>query len=123
MTVMVWRSLGDLISGRYGLNDLSGPVGTVDYIGDAVSAAVSMAGWRSLLMMVALITINVGVFNLLPLPALDGGRLVFLIIEAIRRKPVPREKEGMVHAIGLGLLFLLIIIITFKDVVRLFTGG
>lgn len=122
MTVMVWRSLGDLISGRYGLNDLSGPVGTVDYIGDAVSAAVSMAGWRSLLMMVALITINVGVFNLLPLPALDGGRLLFLIVEGVTRKRIPPKYEGIVHFVGLILLFLLMIVVTFSDIRKLIGG-
>lgn len=122
MTVMVWRSLGDLISGRYGLNDLSGPVGTVDYIGDAVSAAVTQAGWRSLLMMVALITINVGVFNLLPLPALDGGRLLFLIIEGVTRKRIPPKYEGILHFVGLILLFLLMIVVTFSDIRKLIGG-
>lgn len=123
MAVMVWRSLGDLISGTYGLNDLSGPVGTVDYIGDAVSQAVSLEGIYTLLQMVALITINVGVFNLLPLPALDGGRLLFLIFEGITRKKVPAKFEGLVHFIGLILLFLLMIVVTFSDVRRLITGG
>lgn len=122
MTVMVWRSLGDLLSGRYGLNDLSGPVGTVDYIGDAVSQAVSLDGWRTLLTMIALITINVGVFNLLPLPALDGGRLLFLIIEGVTRKRIPAKYEGIVHFIGLLLLFLLMIVVTFSDIRKLITG-
>lgn len=122
MTVMVWRSLGDLLSGRYGLNDLSGPVGTVDYIGDAVSQAVSLDGWRTLLTMIALITINVGVFNLLPLPALDGGRLLFLIIEGVTRKRIPAKYEGIVHFIGLLLLFALMIVVTFSDIRKLITG-
>lgn len=122
MTVMVWRSLGDLLSGRYGLNDLSGPVGTVDYIGDAVSQAVSQDGWRTLLTMIALITINVGVFNLLPLPALDGGRLLFLIIEGVTRKRIPAKYEGIVHFIGLLLLFALMIVVTFSDIRKLITG-
>ena len=122
MTVMVWRSLGDLLSGRYGLNDLSGPVGTVDYIGDAVSQAVSLDGWRTLLTMIALITINVGVFNLLPLPALDGGRLLFLIIEGVTRKKIPAKYEGIVHFIGLLLLFALMIVVTFSDIRKLITG-
>ncbi len=123
MTVMVWRSLGDLLTGRYGLNDLSGPVGTVDYIGDAVSQAVSLEGIYTLLQMVALITINVGVFNLLPLPALDGGRLLFLIFEGITRKKVPAKFEGLVHFIGLILLFALMAVVTFSDIRRLITGG
>ncbi len=122
MTVMVWRSLGDLLSGRYGLNDLSGPVGTVDYIGDAVSQAVTLDGLRTLLSLVALITINVGVFNLLPLPALDGGRLLFLIIEGVTRKKIPAKYEGIVHFIGLLLLFALMIVVTFSDIRKLITG-
>ncbi len=122
MTVMVWRSLGDLLSGRYGLNDLSGPVGTVDYIGDAVSQAVTLDGLRTLLTLVALITINVGVFNLLPLPALDGGRLLFLIIEGVTRKKIPAKYEGIVHFIGLLLLFALMIVVTFSDIRKLITG-
>lgn len=122
MTVMVWRSLGDLLSGRYGLNDLSGPVGTVDYIGDAVSQAVTLDGWRTLLTMIALITINVGVFNLLPLPALDGGRLLFLIIEGVTRKKIPAKYEGIVHFIGLLLLFALMVVVTFSDIRKLITG-
>ncbi len=122
LTVMIWRSLGDLITGRYGLNDLSGPVGTVDYIGDAVSAAVTLDGLQSLLLMVAMITINVGIFNLLPLPALDGGRLLFLIFEGVTRKKIPAKYEGLVHFIGLILLFILMIAVTFTDIRRLITG-
>jgi len=67
--------------------------------------------------------LNLGIMNLLPLPGLDGGRLIFLIIEGIRRKPIPPEKEGMVHAAGLILLMSLVVFITYKDIIRLFTGG
>ncbi len=123
MAVTVWRSLGDLLTGRYGLNDLSGPVGTVGYIGDAVAQAVSLEGIYTLLQMIALITINVGVFNLLPLPALDGGRLLFLIFEGVTRKKIPAKYEGLVHFIGLVLLFGLMIVVTFSDIRRLITGG
>jgi regulator of sigma E protease len=122
LTVMVWRSLGGILTGTYGLNDLSGPVGTVGFIGDAVSAAVSLAGLQSLLQLVAMITINVGVFNLLPVPALDGGRLLFLVFEGITRKKVPAKYESMVHFIGLLLLFGLMILVTFTDIRRLITG-
>lgn len=122
LTVMIWRSLGDLLTGRYGLNDLSGPVGTVDYIGDAVSAAVTLDGLQALLLMVAMITINVGIFNLLPLPALDGGRLLFLIFEGVTRKKIPAKYEGLVHFIGLVLLFILMIAVTFTDIRRLIAG-
>ncbi len=116
LAVTVWRSLGDLLTGRYGLNDLSGPVGTVDYIGVAVSQAITLEGMQSLFMMIALITVNVGVFNLLPLPALDGGRLLFLIIEGVTRKKVPAKFEGVVHFIGLILLFALMAVVTFSDI-------
>lgn len=124
--LVIWRSLGDIITGKYGLNDLSGPVGTVDVIGDAVEQAVTdvdrMAGIRSLLLLVTMITVNVGIFNLLPLPALDGGRLIFLIFEGITRRRVPAKYEGMVHFIGLILLMLLMLLVTFGDISRLFGG-
>ncbi len=122
-TTLVWRSLGDLVTGKYGLNDLSGPVGTMDVIGDAVQDAVQVRSLDSvyfLLVLVVIITVNVGVFNLLPLPALDGGRLVFLLIELIFRKPVPAKYEGMVHFVGFILLILLMVVVTFSDVWKIF---
>ena len=73
----------------------------------------------NLLFLAALLTINLGVFNLLPLPALDGGRLFFMLIEFVRGKPIPPEKEGMVHAIGLILLLGLTVVISFNDIMRL----
>ena len=76
-----------------------------------------------ILYIVFLISLNLGIMNLLPLPALDGGRLVFLIVEGIRRKPVPPEKEGMVHAIGFLLLLVLIGLVTYQDIARLIPGG
>lgn len=124
--VLVWRSLGDIVTGRYGLNELSGPVGTVDLIGDMVENVVveenKLAGLSTLLTLVVLITVNVGVFNLLPLPALDGGRLVFLLFEAIFRKKVPAKWEGLVHFIGLILLLLLMLVVTYSDISKLITG-
>lgn len=124
VAVMVWRSLGGLLTGKYGLNELSGPVGTVDIIGDTVADAITAEQWQAglgnVLMLVVLLTVNVGIFNLLPVPALDGGRLLFLIWEGVTRKPVPQKYEAIVHAIGLVLLFLLIIVVTFSDVIKLF---
>lgn len=123
---LVWVSLGDLITGQYNFSDLSGPVGIVSSINDVVESETTDTGidWQALfekiLSMGALISINVGIFNLLPLPALDGGRLVFLIIEGIRRKPINPEKEGMVHFIGLALLMLLMIAVTLNDIGKLF---
>ena len=77
----------------------------------------------SLWMMISFITINIGIFNLLPIPALDGARLVFLTIEAIRRKPISAEREGMVHFVGIMLLMILMLVITFKDIWMLVVGG
>lgn len=117
---LVWLSLFDLVTGHYGLNDLSGPVGTVSIIANATSEAVSSGvGFDVIVYIMALISINVGVFNLLPIPALDGGRLFFIIIEAIRGKPVPTKYEGIIHAIGLALLLLLMVVITFNDIKNL----
>ena len=120
---MIWISLGDLITGKYGLNEMSGPVGIVSVIGDAMDPSVSeniAEMIQNLLYLVALITINVGIFNLLPLPALDGGRIVFLIIEAIRGKPIKPEHEGIVHFVGLALLMVLMVVVTFSDITKLF---
>ncbi len=125
LAVTVWRTLKGMFTGQFGLNDLSGPVGTVDVIGDVVEGAVQETQWQvglgNILILLALLTVNVGFFNLLPLPALDGGRLLFLIWEGITRKRVPPKYEGLVHAIGLGLLLLLILFVTFNDILRIFS--
>ena len=122
VATMIWRSLGDLITGKYGINDLSGPVGTMDIIGDAVAGANTSEGMMTLIMLVVMITVNVGIFNLLPLPALDGGRLIFLLCEGIFRRPVPAKYEGMVHFIGLMLLLLLMVVVTFSDIWKIVAG-
>ena len=115
---LILMSLRDLISGKYGLNNLQGPVGIVTVISESAQKSGFDIGY--LLDIAMLISVNVGIFNLLPLPALDGGRLVFLIIEAIRRKPIKAETEGMVHFAGFALLMLLMIIVTFNDVKNIF---
>lgn len=112
---MCWESLYDLIVGRYTLAAVSGPVGISSAIGDA-----ARAGFTSLLYITVLISINLGVMNLLPLPALDGGRLVFLVLEAIRRKPIKQELEGYVHFAGIVVLMALMVVIILKDVISLF---
>ncbi len=114
---MVWDSLGMLISGKVGVDQMSGPVGVANVMSQA--AQISMS---SFLMLVSLISINLGVMNLLPLPALDGGRLVFLVLEAIRRKPVPAKYEGLVHGAGLLMLMLLMLYVTGNDIFRLLKG-
>lgn len=117
---LIWISLVDLVTGQYSVSDLSGPVGLVSAIGDAADAGENIKeSALTLINLSVLITINLGIFNLLPIPGLDGGRLLFLIIEAIRRKPVKPEHEGMVHLIGMGLLMVLIVVITFSDIKKL----
>ncbi len=115
---VVYMSFLDLLGGRLGLNDMSGPVGITAAIGDAARQSL-----KNVLSIACLITVNLGIFNLFPLPALDGGRAVFLLLEMIRRKPVPAKYEGWIHAAGFALLLFLLVLISFKDIVRLVTGG
>lgn len=112
---MIWHSFIDLVTGKYGVEQMSGPVGVTTAIGEAAEQ-----GGTNLLFLCALITLNLGIFNLLPLPALDGGRLVFQIIELVRRKPIKPEYEGFVHFVGIVLLMLLMIFITYKDITKIF---
>ena len=118
VSTLLIDSLKALVFHGEGVEDISGTVGVVSVMSQTI-----MQGWDMVLYLVLIISANLGIMNLLPLPALDGGRLVFLIVEAIRRKPIPPEKEGMVHAIGLGLFFLLFIFLTYHDIVRIVTGG
>ena len=119
----VYQSLGMLISGQASCRDVTGVVGTVDYVSDAMAQSETASdAWEMFLWFMALIAVNLGIINLLPLPALDGGRLVFIVIEMIRRKPVPPEKEGMVHLIGMIALLLLMLALTISDIVRCFGG-
>lgn len=115
-------SLRMLISGRVSVNEVSGPVGIVKTIGDTYDESKSEGGYMVFLNMLniaILLSANLGVMNLLPLPALDGGRLVFLIIEAIRRKRIDPNKEGMVHFVGLVLLMLLMVFVMINDIRQL----
>ena len=119
----VISSLKYMVSGKASINEISGPVGIVsmvDNIVDQTSDEGAGIVFLSLANFAILLSANLGVVNLLPLPALDGGRLVFLIIEAIRKKPIPKEKEAMVHFIGLTLLMLLMIVVVFNDFRRIF---
>jgi len=114
---LVYRSLWEMVTGKVGVEQMSGPVGIVNEVNNAVNQGSH--SWLYVLNLMALLTINLGVFNLLPFPALDGGRLFFMLVELVRRKPIPSEKEGMVHAIGIILLFALIIFISFNDILKL----
>ena len=119
---MVWMSLGDLITGKYGLNDLSGPIGTVGFIADTAQQSSESTNYSALINIMAFITINIGVFNLLPVPALDGGRLFFMLIEMIFRKPVPAKYENWVHAVGMILLLIFMAVVSFSDIFKLIRG-
>ena len=116
---LVWYSLGDIISGEFGISQLSGPIGVTETISDAVQTT----NYKGLLLILAIITVNLGVFNLLPLPALDGGRIFFMVIELFRGKPINQKVEGIIHTVGMGLLLLLMVVVAYNDIVRLITGG
>ena len=116
-------SLKMLVTGQVGADQLSGPVGIVDVVGDTYEQTKEygfLTVVANMLSLAILLSANLGVMNLLPLPALDGGRLVFLFIEAIRGKRVPPEKEGYVHALGMVLLLALMVFVLYNDIVRIF---
>lgn len=111
----VFLSLHDLIVGRYGVSDMSGPVGAVNYVSKAAKTSVI-----SLLRIMALLTINIGLFNLFPIPALDGWRLFVLLGEGITRRKLPTKAEYLINAIGLVVLLAFMCFITFSDITKLF---
>ena len=117
------QSILYLVAGKADIKEISGPVGIVSVVENIVEQTES-EGARMVFLNLAnfatLLSANLGVMNLLPFPALDGGRLVFLLIEAIRRKPIPKEKEAMVHFIGLALLMLLMVVVLYNDIQKLF---
>lgn len=119
MGKLVFVSLGMLISGEASVGEVSGPVGVVGAMNDAAQMG-GMLGFLNLLYLAAFISVNIGIMNLLPIPALDGGRILFVVIEAIRRKPIPPEKEGVVHFVGLVLLMGVMVFATWNDIMKLF---
>lgn len=112
---LMLTTLKSLFTGDVGINDLSGPVGIY-----SVVDSQAKAGFGSLMYLTAYLSMNVGVINLIPFPAFDGGRVLFLIIEKIRRKPVKAKTEAMVNSIGFGILILLMIFVTINDIFKLF---
>lgn len=117
------QSLRYLITGKAGIEEISGPIGIVSVVGDIVEQTESEGAsfvFLNLISFATLLSANLGVMNLLPFPALDGGRLVFLLIEAIRRKPVPKDKEAMVHLVGFALLMILMVVVLYNDIRKLF---
>ena len=119
---MVYLSLFDLLRGQYGFNDLAGPVGTVSVIADIAGESVKTADYAQMFMLMAMIAINIGLFNLLPVPALDGGHLFFMIPELIFRKKIPQKYESYIHAAGLIVLFAFMAIISAGDIWKLISG-
>lgn len=123
MVKMTFSSIRMLFNGQAQVSDLAGPVGAVEVVSDEYDSAKSMGTLAvvvSMLNIALLLSANLGVMNLLPIPALDGGRLVFLVIEAVRGKPVDPKKEGIVQFIGVALLLLLMVIVMYNDITRLF---
>ena len=124
---LVWRSLGDLITGRVGVRELSGPVGVVDYVSDTVTQAESaLEAWFSFFYIFALIAVNLAVMNLLPIPALDGGRvfcmLLTWLIEAVTRRKLNPKYEAWIHTVGFVLLMGLMAFVLLNDVIKIFTN-
>ena len=112
---MVWESIFDLFTGRYGVEQVSGPIGVTGAITDAAKS-----GAYSLFYLIAVIAINLGVFNLLPIPALDGCTLLLLLVEMITKKKIPEKIEATIKTIGFMLLILIAILVSFKDIIYLF---
>lgn len=120
-----FKSLGMLVTGQVSRDDVAGPVGIAQLVGDTYEDAkpygISSVIF-SMMNIAMLLSVNLGIINLLPLPALDGGRLVFLLVEAVRGRPIPPEKEGMVHLAGMVVLMLVMVLVLFNDIARIFTG-
>ena len=114
-TTEIFSMVGKLVTGQFSINALSGPVGIYQS-----TDMVAKSGIYYLMKWAAILSINLGIMNLLPIPALDGGRLVFFAVEAVRGKPIDRNKEGMVHFIGFALLMLLMLVVTWNDIQRFF---
>ncbi|MEN1759410.1 RIP metalloprotease RseP [Anoxynatronum sibiricum] len=111
----IFSFLRQLIRGQADTADVAGPVGIISLVGQA-----SRSGWMDVVGLAGLISINLGIMNLLPIPALDGSRIIFLLIEGLRGRPIDPEKEAMVHMIGITLLMLLMVVITYKDILTFF---
>ena len=118
-----FKSLGMLVSGQLSKDDVSGPVGLVKVVDEVYDSAKEYGALDVMLNMMEialLLSVNLGIMNLLPFPALDGGRLVFLLVEAFRGKPIPPEKEGMVHLAGMMALMVLMVLVFFNDITKFF---
>lgn len=116
---IVVSSLWDLVTGQFSMSDMAGPVGTVQAVADTTSDAAKSGNLSRLLLIMALIAINVGAFNLIPFPALDGGRFVFIMLEGIFRRPISKEFQSAVNMVGMAMLLGLMVLVTFSDIGKL----
>lgn len=119
---LVYLSLFDLLRGQYGMNDIAGPIGTISVITDIAEESIATFDWSQMFNIMAMITINIGLFNLLPVPALDGGHLFFMVFELIFRKKIPQKYESYIHAAGLIALFGFMALISASDIWKLISG-
>jgi len=110
---LMFQFIGMLFKGNVSSGDISGPIGIVVLVGEAAKS-----GFQYVLYVAGFISINLGFFNLLPIPALDGSRLVFLLVELVRGKPISQEREGFIHFIGFVFLIVLMIIVAYKDIIK-----
>ena len=121
-TEATWSGLKMIFTGKASKDDVSGPVGIVKIVGDSYEDSKEY-GFKYVFLQIAylviILSVNLGIVNLLPFPALDGGRLVFLFIEAVRGKPIPKEKEAIVHFAGMVLLMILMVVVLFNDITKL----
>lgn len=120
---MTYKSLAMLLSGQATKDDVSGPIGIAQYVGESYDQAEENYGTPSailtMLQIIILLSVNLGILNLMPLPALDGGRLLFLFIEVVRGKPIAPEKEGMIHFAGLVAFMVLMVLVMYNDIMKL----
>lgn len=117
LTAALLAGLGILVTGKASMGDLAGPVGITTLVGE-----VAQIGWYQLLYFTGFLSINLGILNLLPIPALDGSRIIFAAVEGIRHKPLDPEKEGFIHWLGFLFLIALMILVTFNDIVKIYKG-
>ncbi|TGD24126.1 RIP metalloprotease RseP [Companilactobacillus suantsaicola] len=114
-TVMVFQALGKMVSGGFNINQLSGPVGIY-----SMTSQVASQGLINIILFTSMLSMNLGIVNLIPIPALDGGKILLNIVEAIRRKPIPEQYETAITLVGVGILVLLMIAVTWNDIQRFF---
>ena len=122
---LAYMSFWKIITGEFKLNTVSGPIGIVSVVKDAATSGLEvnfLQAVNNIITIMMVLSVSIGIMNLLPFPALDGGRLVFLIIEAIRRKPINPKYEGLIHTIGFVLLMVLLLLVTFNDIFKLILG-